>query len=293
MVLSLAGVAGAQDASTSVPLGDVAREFRAQRATSQAKPRVITNDDLDRIPSSSIPKGQAATEPKAGPGGAAVSSSSAQEARGEKYFRGQMRKLQDQLEMHQRELSVLEQKLGQGQMVYYLDPNQGLVQQSGPAAMSDVHNLEEQLEKKKAEVEADQEAIENLQVELRRAGGDAGWLRLDERPSPPPAAESVQPGEEPQSKEGWQARFQSARSRLAYAREQQHLAEDELGLLQTQYARELNADAKAELGDKIKAKEAEASEKKTATTAAEKDLQDLQDAFKASGAPPVEGGTEQ
>ena len=149
-----------------------------------------------------------------------------------------MRKLQDQLEMHQRELNVLQQKLGQGQMVYYLDPNQGLMQQSGPAAMSDVHSLQDQIEKKKAEIDADQEAIENLQVEVRRAGGEAGWLRLDERPSQTAGAEHVQPGEEPKSKEDWQARFESARRRLASAREQQQLAEDELGLLETQYVRD-------------------------------------------------------
>jgi hypothetical protein len=292
LVLSMAGAAWAQSASTSVPLGDVARQFKAQRAKSEVKPRVITNDDIANLPGPSFAQGQAETDQKAGPGGAGVSSSSAQaakpgparEARGEQYFRGQMRKLQDQLEMHQRELNVLQQKLGQNEMVYYLDPNQGLMQQSGPTAMSDVHSLQDQIEKKKAEIDADQEAIENLQVELRRAGGEAGWLRLDERPSQAAGAERVQPGKEPQSKEDWQARFESARRRLASAREQQQLAEDELGLLQMQYVRELNDDAKADLGAKVSAKEAEVSEKKTATAAAEKDLKDLQDAFKASGA---------
>jgi hypothetical protein len=282
-------------------LGDVARQFRAQRAKPEVKPRVITNDDIDSLPSPSLAPGKAETDQKAGPGGAGVSSSSAQaakpgparEARGEQYFRGQMRKLQDQLEMHQRELSVLQQKLGQNEMVYYLDPNEGLKQQSGPTALSDVHNLKDQLEKKKAEIDADQEAIENLQVEVRRAGGDAGWLRPDERPSPAPGAERLPPGEVPSSKESWQARFQAARSRLAHAREQQQLAEDELGLLQIQYVRELNSDAKADFGDKIKAKEEEVSEKKTATAAAAKDLLDLKDAFKASGASPDEAGPEQ
>jgi DNA polymerase sigma len=43
--------------------------------------------------------------------------------------------------------------------------------------MSDIYKLQDQIAKKKAEVAADQEAIENLREQLRREGGDAGWLR--------------------------------------------------------------------------------------------------------------------
>ena len=88
-----------------------------------------------------------------------------------------MSKLQDRLEIDQRELSVLEQKLGQNQMQYYPDPNKGLLQESGPTAMSDIHKLQDQIDKKKAEIAADQEAIDDLREQLRREGGDAGWLR--------------------------------------------------------------------------------------------------------------------
>ncbi len=193
-----AGTARAQNSKSSEPLGDVARQLKAQRAKSPEKARVFTNDDLTKpsvspAHSAASPADSATTsketktseeptkearEPEAPKESAKTTpAESDEETHGEKYFRGRMSKLQDQLDLHQRELSVLEQKLGQNQMMYYPDPNKGLLQQSGPTAMSDVHKLQDQIVKKKAEVAADQEAIENLREQLRREGGDAGWLR--------------------------------------------------------------------------------------------------------------------
>ena len=199
LVLGLgAGTAPAQDTKSSEPLGDIARQLKAQRTTPKEKPRLFTNDDLTaRSPSSEHPvassasasttseQGKAEEKPVKEASGkeaekeraGATSTKAEEETHGEQYFRNRMSKLQGQLDIHQRELSVLQQKLGQGQMLYYPNPNQGLLQQSGPTAMSDVYKLQDQIAKKKAEVAADQEAIENFREQLRREGGDAGWLR--------------------------------------------------------------------------------------------------------------------
>jgi len=99
------------------------------------------------------------------------------------------------------------------------------------------------------------------------------------------ANEPEQPENKKGTKEYWQSRFKSARARLADAEERQQLAEDELNLLQIQDARELNPNVKAELADKIKAKEDEVSGRRAATEEAQKTLEDLQNEFKASGAP--------
>jgi len=93
------------------------------------------------------------------------------------------------------------------------------------------------------------------------------------------------PENEKETKEYWQSRFKSARAQLADAQEKQQLAEDEFNLLQIQEVRELSPDAKAELADKLKAKAEEVSRTQAATEEARKTLQDLQDEFKASGAP--------
>ena len=105
----------------------------------------------------------------------------------------------------------------------------------------------------------------------------------------PETGQAASEPEEPESKKGtkeyWQSRFKSARARLADAEERQQLAEDELNLLQIQDAREIDPTAKAELADKIKAKENEVSGSRAATAEAQKTLLDLENEFKASGAP--------
>jgi ribonuclease HII len=72
---------------------------------------------------------------------------------------------------------------------------------------------------------------------------------------------------------------------LADAKERQQLAENELNLLQIQDARELDPATKAELAEKIKAKENEVPQTRAATEEAQKNLENLQNEFKASGAP--------
>jgi hypothetical protein len=105
----------------------------------------------------------------------------------------------------------------------------------------------------------------------------------------PETGQAAKEPEKPENKEGtkeyWQSRFKSARARLADAEERQQLAEDELNLLQIQDAREPNPDVKPELADKIKAKMEEVSGTRAATKEAQKTLEDLENEFKASGAP--------
>jgi hypothetical protein len=200
LVLGLGtGIATAQNSTNSVPLGDLARQLKAQRAKSEKKSKVFTNDDLATLPPSgersaaSPAKSSSTTAKEAKPGEKPATKTSGNEAgkesakapqaetgeqtHGQEYYREHMSKLQDRLQIDQRELSVLEQKLGQNQMQYYPDPNKGLLQESGPTAMSDIHKLQDQIDKKKAEIAADQEAIDDLREQLRREGGDAGWLR--------------------------------------------------------------------------------------------------------------------
>lgn len=184
-------IAAAQNPTTSVPLGDLARQLKAQRTKSQGKPKVLTNDDLASLapsptnPSTTTKEAKPGEEPAQKTGGNEAekeptktpAAEMGEQAHDEKYYRERMSKLQDRLNVDQRELGVLEQKLGQNQMQYYPDPNKGLLQESGPTAMSDIYKLQDQIAKKRAEVAADQKAIDDLQDQLRHEGGDPGWLR--------------------------------------------------------------------------------------------------------------------
>ena len=85
-----------------------------------------------------------------------------------------MSKLKSHLETDQRELDVLQQKLGQNQMQYYGDPNKSLLQQY---SREDVNTLTDEIDAKKAVVASDNQAIDDLRDQLRHEGGDPGWLR--------------------------------------------------------------------------------------------------------------------
>jgi hypothetical protein len=102
----------------------------------------------------------------------------------------------------------------------------------------------------------------------------------EKKSSEPQSAES-----KVQTKDYWQAKFQEARKNVAQAKEQQQLAEDEMNLLQIQEARELDPMAKQAITAKLDAKRSDVETVRAATAAAQKDLDDLEQAFKDSGAP--------
>jgi len=285
------GVALAQDSPGSEPLADLARQAKAQRAKSREKTKVYTNEDIEALPPLAMrttnrppgkPTAQSTTGNKAGNDALKARPAEAgSEKNGEEYFRARMGKLEERLELDQREVTVLQQTLGQSEMMYYSDPVQGLLQSSGPTAMSDVHSQQTQIAQKQADVAADQVAIDNLQDELRRAGGDPGWLR-NVPPGEPRASTEEQP--EAQGEKNWDARFKVARARLADAEEQLQVTQEELKLLRIQDVRALNSSSKAELDGKVKDKEDEVTQKQQEKDEARKALEDLQQEFDAEGA---------
>jgi hypothetical protein len=87
------------------------------------------------------------------------------------------------------------------------------------------------------------------------------------------------------SKEYWRARFKAVRARLAHAKEEQTLVEDELRLLQIQQARELNPERSRKLNGQIDASTVELEGKRAATEKAQSAMEQLEKEFKESGAP--------
>lgn len=183
----------AQGETSAPSLGDLARQMRAQHAKAAPATKVFTNDNLPAArPDEPVTGGRAgaagskgaktkeqqAAKPEARPkAGPSTKAESSEVPHDEHYYHTQMTELRAQLDMHQRELSVLQQKLGQAQMVYSPDPNKTLIQESTPAFYSDESKLREQIKDKQDQIDADQKAMDDLQEQLRREGGDPGWLR--------------------------------------------------------------------------------------------------------------------
>jgi len=111
------------------------------------------------------------------------------------------------------------------------------------------------------------------------------------KPATPPSSQETSskqpesPEDKAETRDYWQGKFKAARREVAKSKELQQLAEDELNLLQIQQAREMEPNAKADLTSKVLAKQSEVETNKAATEAAQKTLDDLEKAFKDSGAP--------
>jgi hypothetical protein len=172
----------AQTQEQTPSLGELAKKLRSERAASPKSVRAFTNDNLPRGPAGGgisvvgsmsavtpAPAGPPAGEAAAGTSGAASSGT-----HDEKYYRERMAELRSRLELHQRELSVLQQKQAQGEMQYYPDPNKTLQQEY---SRSDINKRNDAIAKKQAQIDEDNRAIQDLRDQLRREGGPPGWLR--------------------------------------------------------------------------------------------------------------------
>jgi hypothetical protein len=159
-------------------LGTIARQLRAERAETSNKPaKVFTNDNLPARPPGeglTAAAGISSTPAQVQPGGSSAAELAAGEAHDEKYYRKERAKIIDATGIHQRELTVLQQKLAQNNMQYYPDPNKTLQQEYSRA---DINKLTDQIERKKQQISADEKALDDLRDQLRREGGDPGWLR--------------------------------------------------------------------------------------------------------------------
>lgn len=183
LALSATGLAAAAETPQSgggPSLADIARKSKAERAKAD---KVFTNDNLPARPrgegltAASGISSKPAEQPASKTGTATSSQIPSSDAHDEKYYQAKMKELGENLEMHQRQLDVLEQKLSQNQMQFYSDPNKTLQQGSTPSFNGDVNKLRADIEKKKQQIADDQKAMEDLRDQLRREGGDPGWLR--------------------------------------------------------------------------------------------------------------------
>lgn len=121
-------------------------------------------------------------------------------------------------------------------------------------------------------------------------------------PPPPPSTSGAKPdkaastpeagGNPPASgddkektRDYWQGKFRQARRDLAAAKSAEQLTEDELNLLQIQQAREIDPNLKADLTTRVQAKQSDVDVNKATVEAAQKNLDDLEQSFKDSGAP--------
>ena len=264
---------GVSETVAEPSLADLARAERSQRSRESSRPaRLFTNDNLPR-----------------GAGGLSIIGSLQHEDNGEATAEEKaetagrltlkIADLKERLETHQRELGVLQQKLGENQVQFYPNPNDILRQEY---SREDIDRLTQAIDQKRQQVEADQQALAEAQDEVARRGLSSAAEKVGQEHGSPPKAT---PEAKKDSEEYWRLRFKAAREALAKAQEQQKLAEDELGLLKSQQAHELANGGAAAFESGIGAKQSEVESKQTAVEQAQHELESLEEEFKTSGAP--------
>ncbi|TAM84765.1 MAG: hypothetical protein EPN47_01225 [Acidobacteria bacterium] len=170
--------ARAQESATVPSLGEIARQLKAERAKEKQKPVILyTNDNLPHVESLGIATVEPEERMKENAQATGKNVPTADEERDEKYFRSKVEKIRSQMELHRRQLEVLKQQLGLARVQYYPDPQKTLEQESTPAFQTEVGKLRDKIADTEKAIADDHKALDDLQQELRRSGGDAGWIR--------------------------------------------------------------------------------------------------------------------
>jgi hypothetical protein len=174
-----------QTATTSQPasLGEAARKAREQNKGRQPG-KVFTNEDLSDLkgvvsvvgteppaptPSETAPAAGTQAAPAAGAPAAPKA-----EVKDEAYWRGQFAAARKKQADDAKELDILQREYNLKEQQFYSNPNVALREQNSRA---DLNKTQDDINAKKADVEKDQQAITDLENQLRQAGGDPGWSR--------------------------------------------------------------------------------------------------------------------
>ena len=172
--------AGNQRLGETPSLGAFARQLREERAQEKRRAvRVFTNDDLRArsAPQEELTKATGPAKAKEPSQPASAPPPAAGEEYGEKYFRSKAEAIRSRLELHQRQLAVLEQQWGLTSTEYYPNPQKTLQEESTPTFHADTRKLQAKIEEAKRQIADDQKAMVDLEDTLRRKGGDPGWIR--------------------------------------------------------------------------------------------------------------------
>ncbi len=283
-------------------LGDVARKSRKEKKKKKTPSgsRVFTNEEISTLPpltgtsttSSTggiqgvpVPAATAAAQPQV----AGVSNKP--DTSSEEYWRNRFGQARYRLERSVRELAVLKDRMQMSQVQYSSNPNQTLQQEY---SRGNVNSLNEQMQKKEADVEKYRQEIRQLEQELRRAGGPIGWSRTPARaplgalaasPAQQKAPKEKEPDDPAQKEQYWKGRFRSARAELAEAEQDFSLQDGELSLATSAAAREPDTRQRESRMAGLAGKRAEVERYRRRLEEAREELEDLQREFSASGAP--------
>jgi chromosome segregation ATPase len=156
-------------------LAEAARKARERKqAEGQQKPKVFTNDNLPAGGTVNVVGSEPGTTQDTKQEGEGTEAQTRTPERGEQYWRGRFAEARKQLADAEKELDILQRELNLMNMQYYADPQKTLNEELQRTAINE-HRAK--IEAKQAEVARLKQGLEDLERELRAAGGPPGWAR--------------------------------------------------------------------------------------------------------------------
>lgn len=250
-------------------LGQVARDLKASQKAANVAP-LYTNDNLPRGDAGLSILGPSTLSTSASEASAPLGGGSQASIQQIAYLRGELASAQKQLQLHQRELAVLQQQIGQSKMQWYPNPSQTLMQEY---SRQNVAGLADKIGQKKQQLAQDQQAVQDIDDQLQHAQAQYGWVQSAARGQ---LESQIPPGLKPGTPEYIHAQIEAAQRHLASAKEDVTVTQNEVSLLKVQQLRSLNPNVQAELATQVTGKQQELSEARQSVDKAQQEIEELQ-----------------
>lgn len=173
---------------TGDPVADAARKAREEKQKKDAqKPKKVYTDDDIKPATPDKPAVQNATASGA-TNGAETAAGGAQAAdakkpdddtqkedpNSEKAWRKRFSEQHEKIAKAEKELEILQRELEKSSVQYYADPTKAMKEQNSRA---EVNDKTAKIEAKKREIAQLRQQLDDMEADLRKAGGDPGWAR--------------------------------------------------------------------------------------------------------------------
>jgi hypothetical protein len=180
-LLCLAAPVFAQSQQTGDPVADAARKAQAAKKDAPKPKKVYTDENLPKAPrpneepaaaaAAATPDGQA---PATGATGAAGTGDAATAKSEEETWRGRFKAQRDKIARAEKELGILQRETDKAQLQYYPDPQKALSEQN---SRKDINEKDAKIAAKQKEIADLKLGLDDLEDQLKKAGGDSGWAR--------------------------------------------------------------------------------------------------------------------
>ncbi len=172
-------------------MAEAARKAKEQQKSEPKSGKVFTDDDLASLKGGISVVGSDPTPPptETTTAAAAKAKTAAAPAKDEAYWRKRFADARRKLADDSKELDVLQREYNLKEVQFYSNPNVALREQY---SRKDLDDTQAEINTKKQDVDKDNQALSDLQDELRTSGGQPGWANEVSQPAPQTEADSSQ-----------------------------------------------------------------------------------------------------